>query len=66
MQIPDHPIITNMERTGWPDGKEPEYPHCPVCGGECHTIYKDKDDCVVGCDSCIKPIDAWEYQSENN
>ena len=22
-QIPDHPIIRNMERTGYPDGKEP-------------------------------------------
>lgn len=28
--IPDHPVIRNMEATGYPDGKEPDYPHCPV------------------------------------
>ena len=28
--LPDHPIIRNLERTGYPDGKEPRYPHCPV------------------------------------
>ena len=41
--IPDHPVIRNMERTGYPEGKEPTYPHCPVCGEECDTIYKDKE-----------------------
>lgn len=32
--IPDHPVIRNMKATGYPDGKEPQYPHCPVCGKE--------------------------------
>lgn len=52
--VPDHPVIRNMERTGYPDGKEPEYPICPICGEECETIYKSKDYDIVGCDECIR------------
>lgn len=58
--IPDHPVIRNMERTGYPDGKEPIYPRCPVCGAECEDIYKDKDLIIVGCDICVSRTDAWE------
>lgn len=58
--IPDHPVIRNMERTGYPDGKEPTYPHCPVSGEECDTIYKDKEHDIVGCDNCVSTADAWE------
>ena len=54
--LPDHPVIRNLERTGYPDGEEPRYPKCPVCGGECETVYKTKD----GCDLCLRPVDAWE------
>lgn len=24
--VPDHPVIRNMERTGYPDGKSPDTP----------------------------------------
>lgn len=59
--IPDHPVIANMERTGYPDGKEPDPPLCPFCGGECETIYRRKEDReVVGCDLCIQIIEPWE------
>lgn len=58
----NHPIIENMERTGYPDGKEPTYPRCPICGEECETIYKSKDYEIVGCDCCIRTIDAWEVE----
>ena len=52
--LPDHPIIRNLERTGYPDGKEPRYPHCPVCGEECEIIYRRySDDECVGCDGCL-------------
>lgn len=54
----DHPVIENMERTGYPDGKEPTYPHCPVCGAECDTIYKCKTE-IVGCGDCVTQSDAW-------
>lgn len=58
--IPDHPVIRNLERTGYPDGKAPTYPRCPVCGAECDTIYKNRYFEIVGCDECIRTADAWE------
>ena len=56
---PDHPVIRNCERTGWPDGKEPEVARCPVCGDECSTIYKDHLGHVVGCGGCVMEVPAW-------
>lgn len=59
--IPDHPVIANMERTGYPDGKEPEPALCPICGGECETVYRRRDDHeIMGCDLCIEKIDPWD------
>ena len=59
--IPDHPVIANMERTGYPDGKWPEPLLCPLCGGECETIYRNRESGeVVGCDLCIESIDPWD------
>lgn len=58
----DHPVIENCERTGWPDGKEPTYPLCPVCGEECETIYRNRAGEIFGCDGCISTADAWETQ----
>ena len=55
-----HPIITATERTGYPDGKEPQYPHCPMCGWETDTIYRNKSHEIVGCYWCISSSDAWE------
>lgn len=50
----DHPVIENCERTGWPDGKEPEYPHCPVCEErECGDVFVGRDDEVLGCEACV-------------
>ena len=60
--IPDHPVIRNLERTGYPDGKEPEYPRCPICGAECETIYRDKDGDIFGCDECVDTKDAWDVE----
>ena len=60
-EIPDHPVIANMERTGYPDGREPDPPFCPLCGGECETIYRRKEDReIVGCDLCIQSIEPWD------
>ena len=59
--IPDHPVIANMERTGYPDGKEPDPVLCPICGKECETIYRDRTfKAIVGCDLCIESIEPWE------
>ena len=60
MNIPDHPVISNMERTGTPDGKKEQYPHCPACGEECETVYKDRFGAYIGCDVCVEIKDAWE------
>lgn len=57
--IPDHPVIRNLERTGYPDGKEPEYPRCPACQEpECVEVYVQKDEGVIGCEACITKQDA--------
>lgn len=58
--IPDHPVIRNMERTGYPDGKEPKYPICPQCGEECSIIYRDDGNDIVGCDNCIETYSTEE------
>ncbi len=58
-QIPDHPIIRNLEHTGCPNGQEVVYPICPVCGAECEVYYRDKDRDVVGCEGCVSAVDAW-------
>ena len=66
MNSPDHPVIRNMETTGTPDGKAEKYPHCPICGNECETIYRrviSESGCVgsyVGCDVCREAKDAWK------
>lgn len=61
-QIPDHPVIRNMERTGFPDGKEPATPKCPCCGEECETIYTDRYGAHIGCDICVTTKNAWEVK----
>lgn len=58
--IPDHPDVHNCELTGYPNGKESDYPHCPICGAECESIFTDKKSVIVGCDMCLIVNDAWE------
>lgn len=59
--IPDHPVIRNAERTGWFDGKEPEYPHCPACGSTAMRIYKNATTGeIIGCDVCVDDVDAFD------
>ncbi len=61
--VPDHPVIHAMETTGYPDGVEPEFPKCPICGEETDTVYVNKKLEIVGCSECITSRDAW-YESE--
>lgn len=60
--IPDHPVIRNCERTGWPDGKEPSQPICPVCGQECERVYADSHSNIVGCDACLTDGEAATFR----
>jgi len=55
-----------MESTGYPDGKEPKTPICPVCGEECETIYQSYVGLILGCDNCIKPVNACERLLDND
>lgn len=40
---------------------EPAFPHCPVCGEECKTIYKictaSRSTEIIGCDMCYNSDD---------
>lgn len=58
----DHPVIENCERTGYPDGKEPEYPICPMCGRECEDIFFSADAEILGCDECVTSKTAWDVE----
>ena len=57
----EHPEITNALRTGYPNGT-PKQPHCPVCGKECETIYRDEYGEIFACDECVKKQDATECE----
>ena len=58
--IPDDPIVSRMERTGY--GFEERRPVCPVCGRECNTVYKDCYHEILGCDECLTAFDAWDEE----
>lgn len=65
MNIPDHPIIRNMERTGYPNGHEPIGPICPICGERCDYIYKALGS-IVGCDVCIDVYNSEDVLGEED
>lgn len=62
--IPDHPIIRNCERYGYPDGpQEEKIALCPICGKETDTFYIQSGNVlreIIGCSHCVRVIDSWE------
>jgi len=62
--IPDHPVIRAMESSGYPTGKEPKSPQCPVCDAECDTIYLDHNGDYIGCENCVTTKDAWDVMED--
>lgn len=44
---------------------EPKAPRCPICGAETDTFKKDHYGEIVGCDECVKDIDAWDYVEDD-
>lgn len=47
------------------DRQEPSetaIPICHQCGRETDTYYKYRGQ-IIGCDNCIKSVDAWEEQN---
>lgn len=61
-EVPDHPVISNMMRTGYPDGKEPAELRCPVCGADAENFYTTRDRVIVGCECCLTPRPYWEFE----
>ena len=57
--LPDHPAIRQAELEGAP---ECIGPHCPVCVEACEQVYCNSDGEVLGCDVCVKRMDAWEEE----
>ena len=63
MNIPDAPWIVEAETKGI---YSPEPPKCPLCGRNCETVYIDRSNGeAIGCDKCIRSVDAWDYQERN-
>lgn len=57
----EHPVITYMERTGWPDGKDPAPYQCPHCDADLcaeDLLLTDAAGNVLGClDGCVTIIE---------
>lgn len=60
--FPDHPVIVNLQESGYPDGKDVKEYFCPICDEECYFYYIDVDDKIVGCDKCIRCrcVEEWD------
>ena len=62
--LPDHPVIRNMERTGYPDGKPPKVVCiCNECGaeifeGEKYYKFSDRQYCAE-CNEEGKKVAEW-------
>lgn len=56
VQIPDDPIISRLERDGYPLRKKE--PICPICGTPCDFVYKDAYHEIIGCNECLTAYDA--------
>lgn len=59
--IPERDDIRNAEIYGYP--KPPKEYICPWCLKICDTIYT-RDGVAVGCDQCMKVLEAFEYFEE--
>jgi hypothetical protein len=63
---PDHPVVQNLCRTGYPDGREPEVFCCPICGADAENFYTTvKTRTIVGCEICLMPRPYWEFEMED-
>ena len=40
-------------------------PRCPICGAETDTFKRDHFGDIVGCDECVKDVDAWDWREEH-
>lgn len=59
--IPDEYGIANCRCSGY--AHPVKFPRCPECDRETDKFYK-RDGEVIGCDNCVKSVDAWEETDE--
>lgn len=55
--IADHPIIHEIETTGYPAGRDKTTLRCPCCGEELSVddeIYTGYSGEVIGCEHCVE------------
>ena len=62
--IPDAPWIRDAELNGYPAGEDVEL-LCPCCGKEAESYYLDSDDNIIGCEECIRCVDACEWYGDH-
>lgn len=46
--------------------KEPEEEdvyYCPCCGEECEEFFTANGK-ILGCENCVRPVDAWEWEAD--
>lgn len=63
---PDHPIIQNLMRTGYPDGKEPKEFCCPICAADAEDFYRNPLRQIVGCEHCLTITKYWEIEVDED
>lgn len=47
------------------DPPETKPPICPICGEETDTFKRGYYGDIIGCDHCVKDVDAWDYEEEH-
>lgn len=52
-----------MDYPGEPPQKP--VPVCPVCGWDCNSYFINSNGEVIGCENCVKEMDAYEWREEN-
>lgn len=55
-EISDHPVIREIETTGYPAGKGETVLKCPCCGEELSAddfVYTGYNGDIVGCEHCL-------------
>lgn len=62
MQLPDAPWIREAELYGEPGGDEII---CPVCGKDAENFFLDDSNNVVGCDRCVREVDAYSWHMDH-
>ena len=60
----DHPVVENLCRTGYPDGKEPEEIRCPSCNEDAEFFYVNNVGKVVGCERCLTIRHYYEFEED--